>query len=317
MMKPKVVIVGAGFGGQGASHALLSLGVHNVAEVTVIDSRDTLSPAATWQYYLTGRAPEPLVIPLDRSLAGVLSGSNLKLNTTVSAVHPAQDCLELTDDSTVAYDYLILAPGATPDATTLPGLQECALDVTSSSDVHRIKQQLDGIAHGSTILIMVCKTPYKCPPFPFELAFLIDALLTERELRESCRIVISCPLEWPFGGSEALKVFEGAMEQKSVEYIGNALPSSLSRCPDGRVTVSYQQTDPIVADLCLSVFPHGAPDFIPRAMINAKGSVPVDIRTNRITQGNEGKTNIFCVGDACMMECPAKPGATIPKVSWS
>ena len=62
-----------------------------------------------------------------------------------------------------------------------------------------------------------------------------------------------------------------------------------------------------MADLVLATFPHRAPDFV-KDLAKAKGSVPVDLRTNAVA----GKEGVYCVGDACAALIPSA-GVPIPK----
>jgi len=308
-MANKVVIVGAGFGGQGVCHRLLGN-----ADITVIDANESISIGATWQYELNERA-ERITIPLARTIAA--RANRLLVNTSVTNLDAAARTLTLADGSTEQYDYLVLAPGAVSDPSAVPGLVDCALDVTSSqsSTTAAIKGQLESITEGSTVLIAITKCPYKCPPYPFELAFLVDEILRSRNIRDSCRIIVTCPVPWPFGGPAAQEVFLGKFAEKNIEYIPEACVEALCKGEDGKVTVSYaSEMEPINADVVLATYPHRAPDFIrDAAMLNPKGSVPVDLQTNRVLKGvPEGETRVFCVGDACAAVLPAV-GAPIPK----
>jgi sulfide:quinone oxidoreductase len=58
------------------------------------------------------------------------------------------------------------------------GLVLCNLE-----DAVKARDALDTITSG-TVVISVVKPPYKCPPVPYEWAFVIHDLLTTRGVRD-------------------------------------------------------------------------------------------------------------------------------------
>jgi sulfide:quinone oxidoreductase len=75
-----------------------------------------------------------------------------------------------------------------------------------------LKRKLQEITEG-TILVSICDVPYKCPPSPFEIAFLIHEVLSERGIRDKVRIVVTSPIGFPFGGPAGLEIFSARMRE--------------------------------------------------------------------------------------------------------
>ena len=105
--KPRIVIVGAGFAGLAAAEGLK----HIPADVTVIDRQNHhLFQPLLYQVATAGLSPADIAWPVRHVLrrqanARVLMGE-------VTAVDPARRVVML-DAGPIAYDYLVLATGAT------------------------------------------------------------------------------------------------------------------------------------------------------------------------------------------------------------
>jgi sulfide:quinone oxidoreductase len=220
----------------------------------------------------------------------------------------------LEDDQVIEYDYLVLCPGLVSDPSPIPGLADYAIDVTKRESFPLIRDALHNTKPDSTILITIAKIPYICPPFPFELAFLVDEILATVGVREGCEIIVTCPVPWPFGGPGAERLFKAAMDAKEIDYRPECTLVAIRREGDKNVASFAEDEPDVVADLALAVYPHRAPDFLVEAnMVNPKLLVPVDVCTNRVKKGiPEGERNVFCVGDACAAMMPGMK-AMIPK----
>lgn len=122
---PRVVIVGGGFGGIHAAGALKNLPV----KVTVIDRRNhhTFQPLL-YQVALAVLSPADIAQPI-RSILRYQSNAEVLMDEVV-AIDTAQKKVQLKSGATVAWDYLVLATGATHSyfgndawASLAPGLK--------------------------------------------------------------------------------------------------------------------------------------------------------------------------------------------------
>ena len=294
-----IVIVGAGWAGQGVCEALSNETLPNTV-IICIDESETLAVGATWQFALDGRA-KPLDVPLAKTSAAryLRKGSVKSIDYGAKHVNMKFGVLP--------YDHLVLACGAVSDPSTIPGLAEHATDLTAKGFTDDIERFLDGVQKGrdkKTVVICVAKCPYKCPPLPFEVAFLIDDAARRRGVRGALEIKVTSPVPWPFGGPKAKQAFAAAMAEKGIDYVPDTPLTAIVE-KDGRKCVTTGATE-LVADLVLATYPHRAPDFA-KELATAKGSVPVDLRTNATS-----KEGVFCVGDACAALIPSA-GVPIPK----
>jgi len=106
MARPHIVIVGAGFGGLSAAHALAGAD----ADVTVIDRRNYhLFQPLLYQVATAGLSPAQIASPI-RAILRRAANVHVLLGK-VNGVDQERRTVAL-DDRTIAYDYLVLATGA-------------------------------------------------------------------------------------------------------------------------------------------------------------------------------------------------------------
>src|SRR5690348_6629268 len=104
--KPRVVIVGAGFGGLQATRALR----HAPVEITVIDRRNHhLFQPLLYQVATADLSPADISMPIRAALRGQRNTEVLLAEVTGVDVEGKR---VLIGERTVSYDYLVLATGA-------------------------------------------------------------------------------------------------------------------------------------------------------------------------------------------------------------
>jgi NADH:ubiquinone reductase (H+-translocating) len=106
-MRPRVVIVGAGFGGLAVARGLARAD----ADVTLIDRQNHhLFQPLLYQVATAGLSPAEIAWPIRHLFRG--QRNTRVLMGEVTAVHPERQVVML-GDGPIAYDYLVLATGAT------------------------------------------------------------------------------------------------------------------------------------------------------------------------------------------------------------
>ena len=120
--KPHVVIIGAGFGGLGVAEQLAHLPV----AVTLIDRHNyhTFQPLL-YQVATSLLNAEDVGAPV-RSMFRHQDNVTFRM-ATVTGVDLPSHAIQLDDDSQIAYDYLVLAGGATVNYFKTPGAAEHAI----------------------------------------------------------------------------------------------------------------------------------------------------------------------------------------------
>ncbi|HSD30834.1 MAG TPA: FAD-dependent oxidoreductase, partial [Gemmatimonadales bacterium] len=134
--RPRVVIVGAGFGGLRAARALRRAPM----DVLLVDRNNYhLFQPLLYQVATAGLEPEQIAKPVRAILRGQRN-FDFRL-ADVSGVDFAGRRL-LTGDGAIAYDYLILATGAQTNFFGLAGVAEHALTLKDIPDAVRIRNHV-------------------------------------------------------------------------------------------------------------------------------------------------------------------------------
>jgi NADH dehydrogenase len=135
--RPHVVVIGAGFGGLECAKALAGKPV----EVTVVDRQNfhTFSPLL-YQVATSALTPGDVVFPI----RGVFRrAGNVRVRRgTVVAVDLVGRCVRLDDGAELAYDFLVLAAGATTAWFGVPGAEEHALPLYGMPDAVRLRNHV-------------------------------------------------------------------------------------------------------------------------------------------------------------------------------
>ena len=106
-MKPRVVVIGCGFGGLWATQGLARAPV----DVTVIDrTNHHLFTPLLYQVATAGLSAPSISAPIRHILEGQRNATVLL--GEVREISPDRKTISLEDDSTVAYDYLVVASGS-------------------------------------------------------------------------------------------------------------------------------------------------------------------------------------------------------------
>ena len=184
-MRPRIVILGAGFGGLELS-TLLSGTFGDGVEVTLIDKSDAFVFGFSKLDVMFGQqTPEAVRLPYrDFAKPGVRL-----LRETVTAIDPAARRVT-TDAGTHEADILVVALGADYDFAATPGLAEAQRVLLGRRAPSACATCCPASRAGHAV-IGVCGAPYKCPPAPSECALMLHDYLVEsrraRALRDHAR----------------------------------------------------------------------------------------------------------------------------------
>jgi len=137
---PKIVILGAGYGGVMTALRLQKQLNYNEADVTLVNKHD--------YHYITTHLHMPA--------AGTDSPENARVSisklidefkidfvkSTVVQIRP-QDRKVILEDGTLSYDYLVIGVGGEPETFGIPGLKEYALNIRSINSVRLIREHIE------------------------------------------------------------------------------------------------------------------------------------------------------------------------------
>jgi sulfide:quinone oxidoreductase len=279
-----VVILGAGFGGLELA-SRLSDSLAGEIRVTLIDRNEAFTFGFSKLDILFGKAGAAAVRLEYRDL--VKPGVEFR-QERVTAIDPAARHIE-TDGGSYDADILVVALGAEYDLDATPGFAEGGLEFYSIPGAERMRDALPEFA-GGTILIGVLAQPYKCPPAPFEGAFLLHDHLVERGIREQTEIRIVAPMSAPVPVTpEVSQRFLDELESRGIEYLAQQRVVELA--PSAREAV-LESGERLPYDLFVGIPIHRVPAVVKESGLAENGWVAVD-RDNLRTPFPD----VYAVGD--------------------
>lgn len=270
-MPARVVILGAGFGGLELS-TRLSEEVAGDVEVTLIDRHDSFVFGFSKLDVLFGKKSLGEVRHYYRD---VTKPSVEFRQETVTSIDP-QARRVVTDQGTYDADILVVALGADYDQAATPGLLEGGHEFYSEEGAEQAAKAVRSFDRG-TAVIGVLGPFFKCPPAPFETAFLLHDALVQRGVRGATSIYVVSPLPKPIPISdETSDVIVSMLTERGIEpWFSSKITrldpaANVAYLDDGR-TLPY--------DLFLGVPVHRAPASVVDSGLTDDGWIAVDVTT--------------------------------------
>ncbi len=214
----------------------------------------------------------------------------------IDAVEPEARRVALADGRTLDYDYLVIATGTSPRPDQTPGLlgpewRRSIFDFYTLEGAEALAEAMERFERGR-LVVHVSEMPIKCPVAPLEFAFLAEAWLRERGLRDRVEIVYVTPLDGAFTKPVAASHLGGMLEERKIELETDFMVESVD--PERKMLVSYDERE-IPFDLLVTVPVNMGADFVARSGLGDElNYVPVDKHTLLSTAYD----TIFAVGDA-------------------
>lgn len=271
----KVTILGGGFGGVAAAHELRSL-LSEEHSIRLIDRSDRFFAGLAKLWDIVGRrsledGSRPLARLADKGIDYVQGD--------ITGIDPDRRAVQL-GERTVEGDFLLVALGAayaTPDAIRLNG---SAHNLFDPERLPAIRQALKDLKRGK-IVISVLGVPYKCPPSPYEAAFLIDDWLRAEGRRDNVEIEVTTPQPspLPIAGPQASGQVAHHLQERDIRLHTEHKASAVD--PDNKI-VSFVNGHKLSFDVLLAVPKHVAPAVIADSpLAGPDGWIEPDRRTLR------------------------------------
>jgi len=279
-----VVILGAGFGGLELA-GRLSDSVADEVRVTLIDQNDSFTFGFSKLDILFGKAEASALQLHYREI--VKPGVEFR-QERITAIDPATRHVT-TDGGSYDADVLVVALGAEYDLEAVPGFAEDGLEYYSIAGAERMRDALPEF-DGGTVLFGVFAQPYKCPPAPFEGAFLLHDQLVERGIRQQTEIRIIAPMSAPVPVTpEVSQRFLDELAARDIEYIAQQRVVELVPYAKEAVLESGER---FTYDLFVGIPIHRVPAVVRESGLAENGWVAVD-RDNLMTPFPD----VYAVGD--------------------
>lgn len=265
------MILGAGFGGLELSSRLATEAADDV-EITLIDQSDAFIFGFSKLDVMFGRQTiEEVRLPY-RNIAK----PNIEFRQeSIVAIDPERKRV-VTDAGTYEADVLVVALGADLDPAATPGLVECGHDFYTPAGAARVRDILPGF-HGGNVVIGVLGGFFKCPPAPYETAFMLHDYLTRRGVRDASTIHVVTPMPKPIPISdETSDAIIALLDERNIRHSHASWVTGLD--PARKVAHLKDGTE-LPFDLFLAVPVHRAPQVVVDSGLTEDGWIPVDSKT--------------------------------------
>jgi len=293
------LILGGGFGGLAVANALRAeLPAENA--ITVVDAAERFHVGAGKTWLMLG---ERTFEQISQARAALLDPGIRLVEARIDAIDLASGHVKAGDDE-LTWDYLVVALGADLDMTAVPGLADAAHAFYTVEGAERLAAELERFVEGD-LVILIPKTPFKCPPAPYEAAMLIHSALEARGLRDRVRMSVHTVEGAPMATAGPAM---GAFIQDQLAARGIAFhPKRATAHVDGAARrVVFESGDEAPYDLLIAIPPHIAPGVVRDAgLVDAWGWIPVDPHTLRV-QSPSGAEGIYAIGDVTTLPLPGR-----------
>ena len=214
---------------------------------------------------------------------------------TIIAIDP--DARTVTTDAEIhEADLLVVALGADYDIGATPGLAEDGYEFYTVEGAARAGDALRSF-EGGRIVIGILGPMFKCPPAPFECAFLVHDHLVERRVRDRSQIHVVSPLPNPIPVAEDTSAtIVRALDDRNIAHTFGELIDRLD--PATHIATTRNGLE-VGYDLFLAIPRHKAPDVVCASGMCVDGWVPVD-QTNLRTSYD----GVYAVGDVASAPVP-------------
>nr|WP_141433879.1 NAD(P)/FAD-dependent oxidoreductase [Bacillus sp. 03113] len=304
MNKPKVLVLGAGYGGLMTVTRLQKAVDVNDVEITLINN-NAYHYETTWLHEASAgtlhhdRARYNINEVIDRNKVHFVQASALEVKTAEKKV--------LLENGEVDYDYLVVALGAEPETFGIKGLKEYAFSITNINAARQIREHIEyqfatynmeDEKQEDRLTIVVGGAGFTGIEFLGELMNRIPQLCSEYDIdvqKVKVYCVEAAPMVLPGFDPDLVKYAVALLEKKGVEFL---IGTSIKECTSEGIFVGKEEkVDEIKAATVIWAAGVRGNSLIEKSGFEAmRGRVKVqpDLRA-------PGHENIFIIGDCSLM----------------
>jgi sulfide:quinone oxidoreductase len=300
----RILILGGGVGGTLTANLLVRKLRRRIdrgeVEIMVVDATGEHTYQPGFMYIAMGGEK---AANLHRPERGLLDKRVTLIVGEVERVDPIERTVTLKDGLPLGYDQLVLATGSRIVPESIEHFDTEAHHFYTAEAAGRLRAALDRF-DGGRVVIGIAGMPYKCPPAPLEVAFLLEAELRERGMRGRTSLDFCSPIGRAFTIESVSEMATPILEAKHIELHTFFNVEAID--PERKVVLSLEGEE-LGYDLLILVPPHKGQQFLmDSGLAPAPGGwLPTDRHTLLVT----GHDDIYALGDATDLPL-SKAGST-------
>jgi sulfide:quinone oxidoreductase len=301
------VILGGGVGGIVLAK-LLREALPAPHRIQLVERGSSFHLGTTKTWVMLGQSePEDVIRPLDLLAKG---GIEL-LRSEIHRIDPEKRTFE-TDGGTLRADYLVIALGADYAMGRVEGLEQAAHTFYTMEGALRLREALRGFEGGEVVLI-IPRTPFKCPPGPYEGMMLLRAFFRRRGLEGKTRLRIVTVEKSPMAtaGAAIGGQIQAALAERSIDFQPR---KQTQRVDPAAKRIVLEDGGTIPYDLLLAIPPHEAPRAVrDSGLTGPSGWIPVEPQTLELVSTHDAG-RVFAIGDVTALPLPGRHQPDAPLV---
>ncbi len=287
---PHVVVVGAGFAGSTCAKYLKLWGGNSI-NVTIIEPNSVyVSPILSNLVLNNQRTTNQLSFNYDKHINSYQINMVYKSVLNIDTVNKE---LILSDNSRVKYDKVILAPGIDFIKTNNYDFTKVPHAWIAGEQTNILKRQIDSMVDGDDFVMTIPKSPYRCPPGPYERACIVADYLKNIKGFTNSRVIV---LDENSDIIVEKQNFQNAFDAHGVDYRPNC---KVTHVDDTNKTLTYTEgsiTGKTITAKVLNVIPNqkAAKIIFDTGLTDGGNFAPVNLLSYESTI----KSDIHIIGDS-------------------
>ena len=171
--RPRLVVVGGGFGGAAAARHARDAYPH--VEVTLVEPNRSYTTCPFSNLVLGGLRT---MASITHDYSGLARRGANVVHDRASAIDPARRVVRLAGGGEIPYDRLVVSPGIDMRWGAIEGYDEAAAQAfphawQPGAQTEMLRRQLEAIPDGGVFAMSVPANPFRCPPGPYERASMV------------------------------------------------------------------------------------------------------------------------------------------------
>ncbi len=302
----KIVVIGGGFGGATCANYLTRWG--SGLEVTLVE-KDAQFVTCPFSNEVIGGDSE--LDAITHSYDGLKARGVNVVHDVVSGIDTTGKKVNLSGGDALDYDMLVVSPGISFKWGAVENDEEATKEAMphawqAGPQTTLLRDQIQAMADGGTVIIVPPTKPFRCPPGPYERASLIANYLKNNKPKSKILIVDSNESHSKQAAfQEGWNALYGYGPEGMIEWVKGSEGGQVESVDVANMTVTSAFGETYKGDV-INLIPHQtANNLVHEAgLTNQDGWCSVDQGTFESAAAKD----VFVIGDACVAGAMPKSG---------